>query len=133
MKEVTGTTEVDTEWPCFLGTNGGRSVGYDPVRTVASYLSVPSCQYLLGGMLSVGCFFYRRTEHGSFIARMPTSAGTSSKSCGLRTATNKTHSLYYWPVVMRFVLEMCGGGRILSRLVTMPRCTDFRIWVVRSH
>lgn len=70
MKEVTGTTEVDTEWPCSLVTSGGRSVGYDPVSAVASYLWVPSCQYLLGGVL----------EHGSFITRMPTSTWTSIES-----------------------------------------------------
>jgi len=50
-----------------------------------------------------------------------------------RTATNETQCLYYWPVVMRCVQEMCGGGRILLRLVTMlHRYTDFRNWMVRS-
>ena len=34
---------------------------------------------------------------------------------------------------MRCVQEMCGRGKILLRLVTKLRCTDFRIWMVRSH
>jgi hypothetical protein len=100
---------------------GRRSVGYDPVSAVVSYLSTPSCEYLLGSIWVQGVSFIVILSMVALLHRMPAFAGTSHDSCG--QDCDERNSLYYRPIGRRCVQEAWKWGRNVSYIVTMPTCT----------